>query len=66
MSDLQFVKACLKATEGQWLTVAALSGVSYRAIYNLGKDKSDPRASTLDRLKAHFRKQQRQAAKAAA
>jgi predicted transcriptional regulator len=50
MADIEFVRAELRARKGQWLRVAAESGVAHRAIYNVVYGKTDPRLSTVEKL----------------
>lgn len=46
---------------GRLALVATGSGVPYRTIYNIMRDKSTPNATTVDKLAAYFKKEERKA-----
>lgn len=50
MDTFQFVRDELAARKGEWLHIAAKSGVSYRALCNLAHGRNDSRMSTVTAL----------------
>jgi len=62
MAEIDYVRTRLRDTKGQWLRVARESGVSHRAIYNVVYLDKDHRTSTISKLAAWFREQEKQAA----
>lgn len=56
-TDLDFVRARLRETKGQWLRIARETGVGHRVIYNVVYEINDPRSSTVNALAAWFRAQ---------
>ena len=55
MSDLEYVRAKLRDSKGQWLRISKETGVAHRAIYNIVRDLNDPRSSTINALALWFR-----------
>ena len=50
MDTFQFVRDELATRKGEWLHIAAKSGVSYRALCNLAHGRNDSRMSTVTAL----------------
>ena len=61
MSDYQFVLSRLQASRGQLRIVAEESGVPYDTIAKIHRTKgrTDPRASTVEKLAAYFRSREK-------
>lgn len=50
---------------GRLTQVAAKTGISYRTIYGMMHAKQSPNATTIDKLLAYFRREDRKAERAA-
>lgn len=60
----RLVKA--KEERGRLSKIAAASGISYRTIYGMMQGGQTPSASTVDKLAAYFKREDKKASKEAA